>query len=102
MTSCVCDGAYRDADVLDLFRGERITSLGAEALHPDVGDTVREDNRGLDELGGDRPTLRRTVPCPAKVRERAEETCERDQTVAPKDPALYRYELVYASGLEFR
>ena len=49
--------------------------------------------RALDKLGGHRATLRRAVPCPAQVGERAEETGERHKAVEEEDPALCAIEV---------
>jgi hypothetical protein len=63
------EAAYSDADVLDLFCSEWITRVGTKALHPCVGGSVDEDNKGFSEFGGHMVTGWRPIPSPAEVRE---------------------------------
>lgn len=55
-TELHCQGSFDshdgNGDVLDLFDSVRVSGSRAEALHPGVGDTIHEDDRTLDHLGG--------------------------------------------------
>ncbi|KAF7790877.1 hypothetical protein EIP86_001835 [Pleurotus ostreatoroseus] len=74
--------------MLNLLRGERITRLCTEPLHPGVGRTIKEDNEAFGKFGGRVAARRRSVPRPAKFREGTQEAGESDQPVAPEDPTL--------------
>lgn len=78
-----------DTDVLHLLGGERVPRVGTEALHPSIGDPVEKDDGGFDHLRRDKVPNGGAVPCPTVLGEGPEETTESDQSVTPKDTALY-------------
>lgn len=81
---------HGNADVLDLLGGERIATVGTEPLHPGVGDSIKEDDKRLDKLGGGMLAHRRPVPRPSQLRERSEEACESNKPIAPENATLCR------------
>ena len=61
-----------NGDVLNLLGGVGVARVRTEALHPGVGNTIKEDDEGLDELSGGVPAmvLGSAVPRPAKIGKR--------------------------------
>lgn len=75
--------------MLDFFCSERISGIGAEALHPSVRYTVKEDNERFDELSGTRIADRRFIPRPSKFGKGAKEASKGQKSVAPENAALW-------------